>query len=87
MSHTTLKSGYEELVERLNRFPQGATPSDTLYQILEVLFSEREAEVVAQMPVKPFTASKAAKILGTDPVETQNTLDAVSYTHLRAHET
>ena len=50
MSHTTLKSGYTELVDRLNRFPQGAPPSDTLYKILEILFSEREAELVAQLP-------------------------------------
>ena len=30
MSHTTLKSGYTELVDRLNRFPQGAPPTDLL---------------------------------------------------------
>jgi hypothetical protein len=41
MSHITLKSGYTELVERLNRFPQGAPPSETLYKILQILFSER----------------------------------------------
>ena len=40
MSHVTLKSGYTELVDRLNRFPQGAPPSETLYQILKILFSE-----------------------------------------------
>ena len=43
MSHTTLKSGYAELVDRLNRFPQGAPPSETLYKILQILFCEREA--------------------------------------------
>ncbi len=45
MSHTTLRSGYSELVERLNWFPQGAPPSDTLYKILQILFSEREAAI------------------------------------------
>jgi hypothetical protein len=39
----------------LNRFPQGAPPSETLYQILKILFSEREAGLVAQLPIKPFT--------------------------------
>jgi len=58
MSHTTLRSGYTELVERLNRFPQGAPPSDTLYKILQILFSEREAQLVALLPIKPFTAEK-----------------------------
>ena len=52
--HTQVR--LRELVDRLNRFPQGAPPSDTLYEILEMLFSEREAELVAQLPIKPFTA-------------------------------
>ncbi len=78
MSHTTLRSGYAELVDRLNRFPQGATPSDTLYKILEVLFSEREAEVVAQLPVKPFTAAKASKILKTDLTTTRTILEELA---------
>ena len=56
MAHHTLKSGYTELVERLNRFPQGAPPSETLYKILEILFSEKEARLVALLPIKPFTA-------------------------------
>ena len=62
MAHVTLKSGYTDLAERLNRFPQGAPPSETLYKILKILFSEREAELVAQLPIKPFTAIKASQI-------------------------
>ena len=62
MSHLTLKSGYTELVDRLNRFPQGAPPSDTLYKILNILFSEREAQLVALLPIKPFTVQKASRI-------------------------
>lgn len=34
-----------EFVDRLNRFPQGAPPSETLYKILEMLVSEREAQI------------------------------------------
>ena len=30
-----------------------------LFAILELLFSEREAELVSQLPIKPFTAKKA----------------------------
>ena len=66
MSHTTLRSGYEHLVDRLNRFPQGAPPSDTLYKILAILFSEREAELVALLPIKPFTAEKASPVWKMD---------------------
>ena len=78
MSHVTLKSGYTELVERLNRFPQGAPPSETLYQILKILFSEREAGLVAQLPIKPFSAAQASRILKMELTETQQALDALA---------
>ena len=78
MSHVTLRSGYTELVDRLNRFPQGAPPSDTLYKILEILFSEREARIVSQLPIKPFTAEKASRILKMDLTETRKTLDELA---------
>ncbi len=55
-------SGYRRLVERLNRFPQGAPPSPTLYRILEVLFSEQDAARVALLPIKPFTVKTAARV-------------------------
>jgi Na+-translocating ferredoxin:NAD+ oxidoreductase RNF subunit RnfB len=78
MSHTTLKSGYTELVERLNRFPQGAPPSDTLYKILQILFSEREAELVALLPIKPFSAEKASQVWKMDLTATRKVLDELS---------
>ena len=68
MAHHTLKGSYQQLSERLNRFPQGAPPSKTLYEILKVLFSEREAGLVALLPIKPFTAEKASQIWKTDLV-------------------
>ncbi|MFZ5877891.1 MAG: 4Fe-4S dicluster domain-containing protein [Chloroflexota bacterium] len=78
MSHTTLKSGYTELVERLNRFPQGAPPSDSLYKILQILFSEREAGLVALLPVKPFTAEQASRTWKMNLTETRKVLDELS---------
>lgn len=74
MSHLTLKHSYQELAERLNRFPQGAPPSDTLYQILSILFSENEASLVAQLPIRPFTAKKAASIWGIPETEATKVL-------------
>ncbi len=62
MSHIVAKSAYKSLEERLNRLPQGAPPSETLYKILSLLFSEKEAALVAQLPIKPFTVKKAAHI-------------------------
>jgi ferredoxin len=78
MSHTTLRSGYTELVERLNRFPQGAPASDTLYKILQILFSEREAKLVAYLPIRPFTAEKASRLWNMDLTETRKVLDELS---------
>jgi len=75
MSHQSLKSGYNELVERLNRFPQGAPASDTLYKILNTLFSEREAQLVAMLPIKPFQIKQASRIWKMSLTETQKVLD------------
>lgn len=62
MAHRTVKSEYENLVGRINRFPQGAPPSDFLLRILEMLFSEREAALASLLPIRPFTARKAGRI-------------------------
>jgi ferredoxin len=62
MAHHTVKQGYLDLVERLNRFPQGAPPSALLYRILEMLFSDREAELVSLLPIRPFKVERAARV-------------------------
>ena len=78
MSHHTLKSGYSSLVERLNRFPQGAPPSEVLFKILAMLFSDREAALVAQLPIKPFTTEVAARAWRTSIAAAQKTLDTLA---------
>ncbi len=78
MAHLTARSGYQQLVGRLNRFPQGAPPSDLLYKILSLLFTEKEAAQVAQLPIKPFTASQAAKIWKMNKNEAQKVLHTLS---------
>lgn len=78
MAHQTLKSGYTSLVERLNQFPQGAPPSETLYQILSLLFSEKEAELVSLLPIKPFTAIQASKIWKVDLAIARCTLEKLA---------
>jgi ferredoxin len=76
MAHRTLKkSSYENLVDRLNRFPQGAPPSDTLYRILKILFSDKEAQLVSQLPIKPFTADVAAKVWKMGLTESRKVLE------------
>ena len=75
MSHASLKSGYIELVDRLNYFPQGAPPSETLNKILKILFSEREADLVSLLPIRPFDAKKASQLWEMDLLEAQKILD------------
>ncbi len=75
MAHATARGAYGGLVERLNRFPQGAPPSDLLYLILGILFTEREAELVARLPIKPFRLEAAARAFGLPPAETARVLD------------
>ena len=61
--HNTIKANsYNRLVQRLNIFSQGAPPSELLFKILRVLFSEREAKLASELPIKPFTDKKAAAI-------------------------
>ena len=78
MAHRTARTGYERLVGRINKFPQGAPPSDLLYRILETLMSEREAALVALVPIKPFTARTAARAWKTSLAEAEKTLDALA---------
>lgn len=78
MAHHTIKSNHELLIDRINRFPQGAPPSDLLYKILKMLFTEEEAGLVAQVPIKPFTAEKVARIWKMDLTAARKILDRLA---------
>jgi len=78
MGHNTARKGYEKLVERLNKFPLGAPPSETLYKILNVMFSEEEAKLVALLPIKPFSAEVAAKAWKKSIAESREILDELA---------
>ncbi len=78
MAHATVRSGYLSLVERLNRFPQGAPPAELLFEILRLLFSEEEAERVALLPIKPFTARVAAHAWKCSEKEARLLLDRLA---------
>ncbi len=81
MGHRILKRGngsYGQLAERLNRFPQGAPPSELLFRILKLLVTEREAGLVAQLPIQSFTASRAAAIWKLPEREAQKVLDGLA---------
>jgi Na+-translocating ferredoxin:NAD+ oxidoreductase RNF subunit RnfB len=75
MARQTGRSSYHQLAVRLNKFPQGAPPSDQLNKILKILFSEREANLVSRLPIRVFSAKKASRAWGLTMAETRKTLN------------
>jgi len=75
MAHHISRSNYSKLGNRLNKFPQGAPPSELLNKILAILFSEQEAELVSRLPIKPFTVKKAQKAWKMKESETRKILE------------
>ena len=75
MAHLATQSAYHHLADRLNRFPQGAAPTELLFKILAMLFGEREAALVSQLPIKPFTATQAARVWKMPEAEARQALD------------
>ena len=77
MGHITSKN-YDSLQKRLEKSPQGAPVSEALFQILEILFSEQEAELVSVLPIKPFTVKTAVKRWKKSEKETKKILDILA---------
>lgn len=78
MSHIIAKKEYKSLVDRLNKFPQGAPESKTLYEILSVLFTEREAYLVSKLPIGAFRVKTAARIWTMTYNEALKVLDTLA---------
>lgn len=78
MAHLTGRTGYKELIDRYNKFPQGAPESETLYKILMVMFTQEEASLVSLLPIKPFGVKDAAKIWKKSQEETFDILDGLA---------
>lgn len=78
VSHHTARESYRKLSERLNRFPQGAPPSQLLFRILEVLFTKEEAELVSLLPIKPFNLKAAAHVWKKSESEARAILDRLA---------
>lgn len=72
------KTGYRDLLVRVNKFPQGAPASELLYKILAILFSEKEAALVSRLPLRPFSAAKAAGIWKVKESAARNTLEQLA---------
>ncbi len=75
MSHIANTTAYHRLVERLNRFPQGAPPTELLFKILKLLFTESDASLLSLTPIRPFSAQKIAGIWKMPESRARRTLD------------
>ncbi|WP_372678729.1 4Fe-4S dicluster domain-containing protein [Desulfosarcina sp.] len=78
MAHIGSQSAYQRLTERLNRFPQGAPPTELLSKILKVLFDQREAELVSLLPIRPFTVKRAAGVWRMSESKAHKILDGLA---------
>lgn len=78
MAHLTGRTGYKNLVDRYNKFPQGAPESDSLYEILQVMFTQDEAQLVSQLPIKPFNVKLAAKVWKKTEEEAGSILESLA---------
>ncbi len=77
MWHITSKT-YKGLQKRLDDAAQGAPDSETLYKIIELLFTEEEAKLTSVLPLKFFTATEASKLWKKSEEESQKMLDTLS---------
>mgnify|MGYP000514977388 CR=1 FL=1 len=64
MGHLTTRDAYRNLGDRINWFTQGAPASETLYKILQVLYSEKEAKWVGAAAGSPVYYKKGGKDMG-----------------------
>lgn len=78
MSHHVRPVGYAALVDRLNRSPQGAPASPLLTEILQILFTEQEAELLGRVPIMPFGVKTAAERWQMSELEAQKLLDILA---------
>ncbi len=78
MAHLTGRTGYKELIDRYNKFPQGAPESESLYEILRVMFTHEEASLVSLLPIKPFSVKDAAKIWKKSEAEAGGLLNSLA---------
>jgi len=61
MGHIAAKGIYKDLQKRLDRNVVGAPEAKELYEILRIMYSEKEAAVAVRMPIAPTTFAEIAR--------------------------
>jgi ferredoxin len=78
MGHITAKNNYQKLRARLDRYPVGAPGRTTIYEILKTLFTEEEANLAAQLPMKFASLVTLSRKLKIPPDELRLRLDSMA---------
>lgn len=60
------KESYRKLREKLHKFPLGAPEMAEIYEILEIIFTEEEAEIGAKLPAFPEHIDSLAEKTGVE---------------------
>ncbi len=76
--HLDGKGSIVPLVDRLNKYPIGLPDSETLRQILAILFSAEEAFVASRFPLEEATLAELARITGWRPERLAPTLEKMA---------
>lgn len=69
---------YFDFQKRLNKVPQGAPDTETLFEFLKILVTEEEAGLLAHFPVKDCTIPRIAKIWKKPKDETEKYLNTLA---------
>jgi len=79
MGHLTdIKAEDRSLQRRLDQGPAAAPASETLFEILRLLYTEDEARTAASMPWAPVSAGRLAASLGDPPDRVRARLEAMA---------
>lgn len=77
MAHVTAKS-YYNLQKRLDQAAQGAPSSETLFKILKIFFTQKEAELVSILPLNFFTIKQASETWNKSRKSTKKILNTLA---------
>lgn len=78
MGHLAAKQAYEKLRAKLDRFPVGAPGKTTIYEILRMVCSPEEAELLARIPWRFCTLRELSRRLGIPAAELEPRLNRLA---------
>jgi hypothetical protein len=76
--HIGSKSSIVPLIDRLNKYPVGLVDNETLREILNLLFEEREAFIASRFPLEEATLPELSKRTGISEGELQPILESMA---------